>query len=89
MKVVENQTPLLKTYQYKTLVLRGYRGHIDDPDLLLLLNREGADGWKVREEQQAGARDLKLMLEREVLVTVYPEDGYTASAPGTIEVIEQ
>jgi hypothetical protein len=56
-----------KSYQYKAEVVDD-RGHLDDPEFLAMLNKEGAEGWKHKEDQPKGSRQLVVLLEREVLV---------------------
>ena len=78
---------IAKIFQYKAVVTED-RGHISDPHFLAVLNREGADGWRHKEEQAVGASKLAILLERELtVVDQLPDDGVMTSGPGTVEVV--
>ena len=55
-----------KTYEYKSMIISD-RGHLNDPEFLDMLNKEGADGWKRSEEQPMGSNKLVVLLERETV----------------------
>jgi hypothetical protein len=77
-----------KIFQYKALVTED-RGYISDPHFLAVLNKEGADGWKHKEEQAMGASKLAILLERELtVVDQLPDDGIQVSGPGTVEEVD-
>lgn len=79
---------ITKVYQYKAIVTDD-RGYISDPHFLAVLNREGLDGWKHKEEQAMGASKLAILLERELtVVDQLPDDGFQSSAPGTVEEVD-
>jgi hypothetical protein len=82
------QCRVTKIFQYKALVTED-RGYISDPHFLAVLNKEGSDGWKHKEEQAMGASKLAILLERELtVVDQLPDDGAQVSAPGTVEEVD-
>jgi hypothetical protein len=82
------QCRVTKIFQYKALVTED-RGYISDPHFLAVLNKEGSDGWKHKEEQVMGASKLAILLERELtVVDQLPDDGAQVSAPGTVEEVD-
>ena len=82
------QCRVTKIFQYKALVTED-RGYISDPHFLAVLNKEGLDGWKHKEEQAMGASKLAILLERELtVVDQLPDDGAQVSAPGTVEEVD-
>jgi hypothetical protein len=82
------QCRVTKIFQYKALVTED-RGYISDPHFLAVLNKEGSDGWKHKEEQAMGASKLAILLERELMVVdQLPDDGAQVSAPGTVEEVD-
>ena len=40
------------------------RGYLNDPEFLAMLNAEGAQGWKHREDQPMGSTKQVVLLER-------------------------
>lgn len=81
------QCRVTKIFQYKALVTED-RGYISDPHFLAVLNKEGFDGWKHKEEQAMGASKLAILLERELMVVdQLPDDGVQVSGPGTVEEV--
>lgn len=81
------QCRVTKIFQYKALVTED-RGYISDPHFLAVLNKEGSDGWKHKEEQAMGASKLAILLERELMVVdQLPDDGVQVSGPGTVEEV--
>ena len=77
-----------KIFQYKALITED-RGYISDPRFLEVLNKEGADGWKHKEEQAMGASKLAILLERELtVVDQLPDDGAQVSGAGTVEEVD-
>ena len=87
--IILNGVPckITKIFQYKALVTED-RGYISDPHFLAALNREGADGWKHKEEQAMGASKLAILLERELTVLdQLPDDGTNTSDAGTVEEV--
>ena len=82
------QFRVTKVFQYKALVTED-RGYISDPHFLAVLNKEGSDGWKHKEEQAMGASKLAILLERELMVVdQLPDDGAQVGAPGTVEEVD-
>jgi len=82
------QCKITKIFQYKALVTED-RGYVSDPHFLAVLNKEGADGWKHKEEQAMGASKLAILLERELtIVDQLPSDGTLVSGAGTVEEVD-
>ncbi len=79
---------ITKIFQYKALITED-RGYISDPHFLAVLNKEGSDGWKHKEEQAMGASKLAILLERELtIVDQLPDDGVQVSGAGTVEEVD-